>query len=96
MEAEKEAQSIIDRSRSQAQSLLEKAEDGSRIEHSNKIEEFRQKRITILEEEAKNAIVEAEKIKRDGIELANGLSGRSKERIPLAVKNVMELLRDQD
>ena len=39
---------------------------------------------------------EAEKIRRDGIELAKGLAGKSKPRIPMAVEKVMQLLLEQE
>ncbi|MGA1847859.1 MAG: hypothetical protein ACMUHB_00835 [Thermoplasmatota archaeon] len=92
LEAEKQAQSLMDEARKKAKVVVDSAEEESKAARKKGIDSFHTRRTQALEESARAAQKEAEKIKRDGIELANGLAGRSKTRIPMAVEEVMELL----
>lgn len=94
LEAEKEAQSMFDQARSDARKIIAKAEEKSLQDHRSRIERFQSRRKSELEDSTKSAIKEAERIKRDGIEIAKGLAGRSKERIPLAVEEILEQLKN--
>jgi len=94
LEAEKEARSIMERARQEAKGILDLAEEGSKAEMKKVIENFHTERSLTLKESAMKAEKEAKKIKRDGVELANGLAGRSRTRIPEAVEEVMGLLFD--
>jgi len=73
------AKQLLDQARSEAAENREKARSG-----------FKTKRARAIEEANSNASAEAERIRRDGIELAHGLSSRVRERIPIAADAVME------
>jgi vacuolar-type H+-ATPase subunit H len=92
LEAEKKAHTMMEEARKRAQIIVDSAQEESKAARRKGIENFHTRGTLALEESAREAQREAEKIKRDGIELANGLTGRSKTRIPTAVEEVMELL----
>jgi V/A-type H+-transporting ATPase subunit G/H len=96
LDAEKEAKSLVDKAKDQARLMLEKAEKDAQRSRNIGMKEFLVKRDEILESSKVQAQNEAEKIRRDGIDLAKGLSGRSKPRIPVAVEKVLQMLLEQE
>jgi vacuolar-type H+-ATPase subunit H len=96
LETEKEAQLLVDKARDQAKRIVEQAEKEAVAFKKAGLNEFHTKKARTIENSQIESRKEAEKIRSDGIELAKGLAGRSKTRIPMAVDKVLEmLLEDQ-
>jgi len=95
VEAEKEAKALIEKARDQARVLLERAEREAAVEKEQRLQEFHAYRTQSLSSSELEAQIEAEKIRNDGIEVARGLEGRLKSKIPEAVENVMAMLLEE-
>jgi vacuolar-type H+-ATPase subunit H len=96
LDAEKEAKSLVEKAKDQARRMLEKAEEDAEKSREKGMNEFLSIRAQIMESSKLQAQKEAEKIRRDGIELAKGLAGKSKPRIPMAVEKIMQMLLEQE
>ncbi|MGA1820208.1 MAG: hypothetical protein ACMUHU_04275 [Thermoplasmatota archaeon] len=92
VEAEKEAKALIEKAREQARVLLESAEIEAAKDRERRLREFNSHRTQTLSSTGLEAQIEAEKIRNDGIEVARGLEGRLKSKIPGAVDGVMTML----
>ncbi|MGA1873040.1 MAG: hypothetical protein ACMUHY_05150 [Thermoplasmatota archaeon] len=92
VEAEMEAESLIDEARKKAKVLIDSAEEEAARERERRMNEFHTHRTQVLSSSAVEAQIEAEKIRNDGIEVARGLEGRLKSRIPEAVDSIMSIL----
>jgi len=92
VDAEKEAKALIEKAREQARVLLERAEVEAAKERERRLKDFHAHRTQSLSSSGLEAQIEAEKIRNDGIEVARGLEGRLKSKIPGAVESVMDLL----
>ena len=96
LDAEKEAKSLVEKAKDQAKRMVGKAEKDAQRSREKEMNDFPTKRNKTVESSKAEAQIEAEKIRRDGIELAKGLAGKSKPRIPMAVEKVMEMLLEQE
>lgn len=95
LEAEKRSQKRIDDAREQAAVIVKQAGETAVKERDDTVKAFAEKRTAYLEKIRTESSREAEKIKRDGLEIARGLEGKLKHRIPLAVDTIMkEYLND--
>ena len=90
--AEKEAMALIHKAKEQARVLVENAEQEANREKDRRLHEFQNFRKQSLSSSSLGAQIEAEKIRNDGIEVARGLEGRLKSKIPQAVDSVMTML----
>ncbi|MFW3145361.1 MAG: hypothetical protein ACMUIE_00940 [Thermoplasmatota archaeon] len=87
--AEKEAKATIENAKKQAEMVIRKVGEDIRSERKMAMDDFSRKRERILGEEERRAREEAERIKRDGIEIAKGLSDRTSTKLPVAVNELM-------
>jgi vacuolar-type H+-ATPase subunit H len=95
LETEKEAKALVEKARDQAKRIIEQAEKEAQASKQRSLNENRSKHVSMLDISKEASRKEAEKIRRDGIELAQGLAGKSKTRIGIAVDKVLEMLLEE-
>ncbi len=95
LETEKEAKALVEKAREQAKRIIEQAEKEAQASKQRSLNENRSKHSAMLDISKEDYRKEAEKIRRDGIELAQGLAGKSKTRIGIAVDKVLEMLLEE-
>lgn len=96
LDAEKEAKSLVEKAKEQAKRMMDKAEEDANRSREKGMNDFLKQRTEIMESSKVESQNEAEKIRRDGIDIAKGLAGKSKPRIPIAVEKVMEMLLEKE
>ncbi|MBN1391035.1 MAG: hypothetical protein JXA22_10390 [Candidatus Thermoplasmatota archaeon] len=95
VDAEKEAKTLVEKAKEQANNIIEEAEKGARKEREDRLSQFNLRKSRVLGSSNTKAQEQAEKIKSDGIEVARGLDDRLRSKIPLAVDHVMQLLLEE-
>jgi len=91
LEAEKAAQKRIEEASKEAGRILDEARSRAESEHRSSIEGFRADRERRLNEANMSSDRESERIRRDGKDIADGLSGRVRGRVQRAVQEVINL-----
>ena len=91
--AETKAQQKIERAKEVSHSIVNKAEEEARSERISKLRDFDRRRLSELKKVEDSAKVESERIRKEGIQIANGLRNRAKGSIPKAVEEVLYLIR---
>ena len=95
LEAEKRSQKRIEDARRKVEEIVKKADDAVLRDREEAVKAFSEKRKAYLEKVRSESSQEAERIKRDGLEIARGLEDKLKNRIPQAVDTIMkEYLND--
>jgi vacuolar-type H+-ATPase subunit H len=94
LEAEGTARRRIEKARDEAKRIVIDANEIARKERAASIDRFMRTREEKLKEAHRKASEEAERIRRDGVELAKGLTGRVKERVLTAADSVVSIYLD--
>jgi vacuolar-type H+-ATPase subunit H len=90
--AETRAQETIEKARSVSSSIIKKAEEEAISERGKRLNSFNEKRVKALEGVTSEGKIESERIRKEGIEIANGIRSKAKNRIPLAVDSVIKVV----
>ncbi|MGA1821995.1 MAG: hypothetical protein ACMUIG_05665 [Thermoplasmatota archaeon] len=95
LEAEKISQMRIEEARRKAEEIVKRADLDAVKGREENFKAFAERRKAYLEKVRSESGQEAERIKRDGLEIARGLEDKLKNRIPQAVDTIMkEYLND--
>jgi vacuolar-type H+-ATPase subunit H len=92
LEAEKEAQRTIALWKERSERAVRDAKEDVQRARDTSLRAFRERSELELDETRKAATIEAEKIKKEGIELATGLKDKARTRIPKAVDKAIDVL----
>ena len=94
LSAEKTAQQKVEKAKDVAVSIIDKAEKESLSERKRRIQEFEASRVTKLEEATERGKIESDRIRKEGIQIAEGIRKKAKITIPNAVDEVLDLIKE--